>query len=414
MSAAHISRDLAEKRSALAQRGLIALVLLVLAVGFLAAVGGGMFADRQQVVVEVDDIGGALTVGNDVKIKGVIIGRVDTVERRGDVVRLGLQVRGDEADRLPAGVTARVLPATVFGTSFVDLVPPPVPTGERLAAGAVIPQDASSQTLELQDALDRSYDILTSVEPARLSATLGAFADALDGRGEELGSTLESLDSLLGQVQPEIPLIREDLRLLATNMQTVAEIAPELFDATDDSLVAMRTVVEKRAQITSLIAGGSALVTEARRVADDTAQSFVDAIDQSAVIVQTMFDERRGFPETFRALVALSQGGQQVFGNGPFMSTDVYIRVGNAQPYTAADCPRYGPAVGDNCADAAAAGTGSGAADAAAPGEADRALVVELQTLLADLERAGAADPGGVGAMLARPYLGPAAGGDVR
>ena len=45
-----------------------------------------------------------------------------------------------------------------------------------------------------------------------------------------------------------MPLVRSDLRKLATNLEVVDDIAPDLLDATDDGLVTTRTIVAQRSE----------------------------------------------------------------------------------------------------------------------------------------------------------------------
>lgn len=409
MTAGYISRDLEHRRGSLLQRGIATLVVLGLAVvGFVAA-QGGLFSDRVDVAAQVDDIGGALVVGNDVKIRGAIVGRVTSIDARDGGVRLGLSIDPDEADRLPAEVTARILPATVFGTSFVDLVPPERgAAGETLRAGAVIPQDPSTETRELQDALDTSYEILTAVEPARLATTLGAFAEALDGRGESLGSTFVTLDSYLERLEPQLPQVREDLQLLATNLSTIAEISPDLLDALENSFVTTRTIVDRQADLATVLTGGDALVDETQLLVAGNQQALIKALDQSAPIVETLFDQRAGFSKTFDSLVELATIGATSFTDpdagaspGGFLETTVDIVVNTDLPYTGADCAVFGPeqyrAYGPNCG--ATSSTISSPAD-------DAGLVAEIQGLLAQLEAVADADPNGIGDLLTRGFVG--------
>ena len=412
MTAAYISRDLEHRRGSLVQRGLATLVVLGLAVvGFVAA-QGGLFSDRVDVAAQVDDIGGALVVGNDVKIRGAIVGRVTSIDARDGGVRLGLAIDPDEADRLPAEVTARILPATVFGTSFVDLVPPErgaggVATEKTLRTGAVIPQDPSTETRELQDALDTSYEILTAVEPARLATTLGAFAEALDGRGESLGTSLVTLDSYLERLEPQLPQVREDLRLLATNLSTIADISPDLLDALENSFVTTRTIVDRQADLATVLTGGDALVDETQLLVAGNQQALITALDQSAPIVETMFDRRAGFSKTFDALVELSTIGAASFTDpdagasaGGFLETTVDIVVNTDQPYTGADCAVFGPA------DYRAYGPNCGGTSAIAAPVDDAGLVAEIQGLLAQLEAVADADPNGIGDLHTRGFVG--------
>ncbi len=404
-------------RGVLVRRGVVLLVLGAVVSALTTAYARGAFSDDVAVHALVDDAGGALVTGSDVKLDGVIVGRVVDVRaaevpgggalRRGSgttgpgaaegPVRVDLRIDADHADEVPAGVAARVLPATVFGTTFVDLVPPERRTGV-LTAGTAVPQARDAETLELQDALDSSYRVLTAVEPAKLSATLGALATALDGRGEELGETIETVSTYLGRLEPRMPLLREDLALFASTMSTLADTSPQLLDATRDALVTSRTIVEERAQITSLLSGGGALVGEARRAVDAIGDPFVEALDGAAVVVDAMYDERRGLPRSFTSFVNFAAKQSETFSAGSFMSTNVFIKTGDDAPYTAADCPTYGTARGPRCG--GSGGSGSGAAETTSDGDA--ALVAELRGLLAALEDTPA---GGVGDLLARPYL---------
>lgn len=391
-------------RAVLVRRGLVLVVLLVLVGAALAAVSRGALADDTTAHALVDDAGGSLVPGSDVKIDGVIVGRVTAITQEPGAtadgadpsVRIDLRIDERHAGEIPAQVTARVLPATVFGTTYVDLVRP---RGERgtLRAGAVIEQARDAETLELQDTLDSSYRILTAVEPAELSATLGALATALDGRGEQLGGTIETVSGYLGRLEPRLPLLREDLELFAQNMATLAETSPQLLDATRNALVTSRTIVQKRAQLTTLLAGSNALVGEGRRALDAVGDPFVEALDGAAVVVDAMYDERAGLPDSFTSFVDFAAKQAETFSQGSYMSTNVFIKTGDDAPYTGSDCPTYGTARGPRCGGSPGS-TGGGSA--ATPD--DDALVAELRGMLAELE---AAPQGGVAELLGRPYL---------
>lgn len=392
-------------RAVLVRRGLVLVVLLVLVGASLAAVSRGALTDDLTAHAMVDDAGGSLVAGSDVKLDGVIVGRVTSISGATDgggepAVRIDLSIDERHAGQVPAQVTARVLPATVFGTTYVDLVRSAGSSG-TLRAGTAIQQARDAQTLELQDTLDSSYRILTAVEPAELSATLGALATALDGRGEQLGGTIETVSGYLGRLEPRLPLLREDLELFARNMTTLAETSPQLLDATRNALVTSRTIVQKRAQLTTLLAGSNALVGEGERALDAVGDPFVEALDGAAVVVDAMFDERAGLPDSFTSFVDFAAKQAETFSQGSYMSTNVFIKTGDDAPYTAADCPTYGSARGPRCAGSSSSPSAS--SDRGGSNDADDALVAELRGMLAELE---AAPDGGVAELLGRPYLG--------
>lgn len=396
-----IHRDL-DDRGTLVRRAMVLLVVLALVGAFLLAVGRGMFRDEVAVSADIDDIGGSLTTGADVKLHGVIIGRLTSITAHDGGVRLGLRLNRSESQRVPRGVEARILPASVFGTAYVDLVVPTRAEPGHLVANQVIAQDQSTKTLELQDALDSTYRVMSAVKPAELATTLSAVATALDGRGAEIGTTIETLNNYLAKVDPQIPLLRKDLRLLAGSMSTFADVSPDLLDAVHDSLTTSQTIVAKRAQLTAIIAGGTSLVDEGNRLLTDQEQPFVDTITQAATVVDAMHDERAGISSGFRAFVEFANRAAKAFSTGPYMNTDVFIRTGGDAPYTAADCPRFGSAAGDNCPG------GSTSTTSATPSnpDADAALITQMKSLLSDLDASVAANPDGVGALLSQPYLG--------
>jgi phospholipid/cholesterol/gamma-HCH transport system substrate-binding protein len=328
--------------------------LLVLAVLFgclVLAYGRGMFSDRVKLSAVIDDAGGALTVGSDVKSRGVILGEVTSITSAADKVRIGMTVDGDQARRVPRNVQARVLAATVFGTTSVDLVTPDDADSSvtGLQAGQVIHQDRSTRTLELQDTLDSTDRVLTAVEPAKLATTLSSIAGALRGRGAELGGTLRTLESYLERLEPNLPLLQEDLRLAAVSVRALADASPDLLAATDNSLTTTRTITAKRHELAATLTRSHRLVKTADRFLREEKKQIIITLANAAKTFDALYDHRSGLAGGFRSFVTFAERGSEGFSDGPFLHTDVYIKIGGAVPYTAADCPRYGSAAGDNC-----------------------------------------------------------------
>ena len=81
----------------------------------------------------------------------------------------------------------------------------------RSQDGDVIPSDRVETNVELNRILADLFPLLRAVRPADLNATLNALATALGGRGEQLGETLDKLDSYLGAIDDHLPTLRKDL-----------------------------------------------------------------------------------------------------------------------------------------------------------------------------------------------------------
>src|SRR3954471_13267235 len=162
-------------------QGLAFLVVLALLLGLAVASYQKAFTTVAHVTLETDTAGNQLQEASDVKVRGVIVGAVRNVSASADGATIELAIDPTYLDQIPADVSARLLPKTLFGERFVSLELPEQPGQERLANGDVIGEDRSENAIELQRVIDDMLPLLQAVEPQDLSYTLGAVADALRG-----------------------------------------------------------------------------------------------------------------------------------------------------------------------------------------------------------------------------------------
>ena len=281
-------------RQQLARRGVL-VVVGVLVVGVLVSLrSNGTFGQAPHVTAEVATAGGALRSGSDVKMNGVIVGKVKGITRADDgAVSLDLEMSEQDIDHVPANVVARILPATVFGTTYVDLVVHGTPAGDHIAAGDVVQPDKSQGTLELQQALDDIDHIVKALGPGQLASAIGSAAEALDGRGAQLNQSVRSINSYLDRINGRMPAIRSDLSSLASAAGVVDDIAPDLLDATEDTLPFLNTVVTQEAALTSLVSGGTDLADTARGFLSRNQRDLVAWINDTGRFVDAIYDNRR-------------------------------------------------------------------------------------------------------------------------
>ena len=126
---------------------------------------------------------------------------------------------------------------------------PENPSQASLQDGDVIPAERVETNVELQKILANLFPLLRSVQPADLNATLNALATALGGRGEELGETLDKLDSYLGVIDDHLPTLRKDLVLLAEVADTYNVAAPDLIGVLDNLTVTGKTIISQRQEL---------------------------------------------------------------------------------------------------------------------------------------------------------------------
>ncbi|OBF29733.1 mammalian cell entry protein [Mycobacterium sp. ACS4331] len=213
---------------------LLALLLAVL------AVGGGYVAvrelrqqNRTNVVAYFENSNG-IYVGDDVRIRGVTVGRIEAIEPQPTQVKVSFWV--DSAHPVPADAKAVILSPTLVAARAVQLTPP-YRSGPVMVDHAVIDRDRTVVPLEWDDfrtQLERLTETLQPTEPSGVS-TLGGFvstaADNLRGQGPAIRDAVVKLSqvvSALGDHSDDIFTSVKNLSLLVTALQDSTDLIRQL------------------------------------------------------------------------------------------------------------------------------------------------------------------------------------------
>jgi phospholipid/cholesterol/gamma-HCH transport system substrate-binding protein len=228
----------------LAAVGVVAAVAVVV-VGafnqwFTPVVAVRLYADRSGLLMDK---------GNRVELRGVQIGRIgDVTLAPGNRTEITLDLEPSEAARLPVNVAVSIVPATIFGNKYVELAPPAHPAAEYLRAGSVL-DAGSSTTVEVNDVFENLNSLLTAIQPEKLDATLSALAQALNGRGAQIGQTIDQLNQYLPKLNRDLPALQGDMGKTAAVANLYGDVAPELLDLLKNATVTSGTIVDKKAAI---------------------------------------------------------------------------------------------------------------------------------------------------------------------
>ena len=229
------------------RRGLgVAFLVLLLAFGGVVYAGfTKAFTPVDHVTLHASHIGLQLNKRADVKLRGLIVGEVREIGTdEGGGARLELAMEPDKVDVIPRNVTARILPKTLFGEKYVELVPPKNPSGS-LSEGSVIAADSSKVGTELESVLDDVHPLLRTVKPEKLNATLSAMSTALEGRGDRVGDNLVRLNDYLRELEPYVPTLTDDLAELSDVSDIYRESTPDLVRLLENATETGNTVVVK-------------------------------------------------------------------------------------------------------------------------------------------------------------------------
>jgi virulence factor Mce-like protein len=221
------------------------------------------------VSLQAQRIGNQLIIPADVKYEGVLVGRVSHVSSVGDGATLNLQLSKSLAKQIPENVVARILPKTLFGEKYVDLVNPTNAAPSTIPISdlkpAVIKQDDSQTAVELQTVFAKLIPVLRAANPTALSIALSNTAEALQNRGNELGQNLALINSYFSQLNQDLPNIEHDIGALADTASTYADAAPDLLNILRNFSVTAHTFTVKQDPFAQFLAGTAGFANTATR-----------------------------------------------------------------------------------------------------------------------------------------------------
>ena len=231
--------------------GLVLLLVMILIVTACLLNFNKVFKPVEMVTLQTDTVGNQLSKQGDVKVRGVIVGEIKSVESDGQRATVEMAMDPDALSAIPSNVTAMLIPKTLFGERYISLNIPPNPTPRRLQEGDVIGQDRSQNATETEQVLNNLMPVLTAVQPQKLSDTLGAISQALSGRGQQLGGTLVQLNQLLEGTNPSLPDLLAVINRLSPTADIYNAATPDLIGALDNLVTTSRTLVQQRAAFES-------------------------------------------------------------------------------------------------------------------------------------------------------------------
>ncbi|MBB3664847.1 virulence factor Mce-like protein [Prauserella sediminis] len=335
-------------RTALALRGLAVATALVVCTGVLVAGAGDGLRPAPEVTAVLPASAGPVRENSAVQYHGVTVGRLAAV----DGSELRLRMDEEFLGQLPANVRVRVLPRTLFGDQYVDLV---VPRGAEprgtLGADARLRPDTSRRTVQLYSAYTRLYDVITALRPAELQVAISTLADTVRGRGERLGRMIDDADALLTETSPLLETLEQDLDTVARLSSDAEAATPDLLATVDNVASLSATITEERGSIGALLGSGIELTDTGRRVVSDHAQRVVTLAESTRPIADVLARYPDAVGETLDAARFFLHRGARTFATGNF-KIDAALTLDQPFPYTSEDCPRYPGLAGQNCGQA--------------------------------------------------------------
>jgi virulence factor Mce-like protein len=239
----------------------------------------------------------AIYPGDDVRVSGMKVGTISSIEPDGTRARLVMHV--DRNVPIPADARAVIVAQNLVAARYVQLTPAYRSSGPTMRDGAVIPVERTAVPVEWDQVKDQLMRLATELGPnSKVSTTsVGRFidsaADALgDGNGEKLRQTLAQLSGfgrILANGSGNIVDIIKNLQnfvgaLRDSNVQIVQF---------DNRLATLTSVLDdNKSDLDAALTDLSSAVGEVQRFIEGTRGQTSEQISRLADLTQVLVDNK--------------------------------------------------------------------------------------------------------------------------
>jgi phospholipid/cholesterol/gamma-HCH transport system substrate-binding protein len=306
----------------------LATIALLIAAAFradqLPLIGGG-----DTYYAAFSDAGG-LQANDEVRLAGVRVGKVKSIELDGAEVKVELLV--DEGTDLGADTGADIRVKTLLGDMFVML--DPAGSGE-LEPDSTIPLARTTSPYDVVEAFSGLADTADRIDTGQLSKALNTFAAVAEKTPQELRGTLEGLSRLSRNVAARDAQINSLLKNLDDVSGVLADRNTELIKLIKDGDTLFRAVAARRESIHNLLVATQTLSTQLSGLVADTRADLQPALSQLASVVDVLRKNQENLDQSLRLMAPFYRVFANTLGTGPWF--DTYVQ--NIVPVTVPDLP---------------------------------------------------------------------------
>jgi phospholipid/cholesterol/gamma-HCH transport system substrate-binding protein len=275
-------------------------LIVVLVAGLFVAMRAAGEAARTVVVAYFDNSNGVFS-GDDVRIRGVSVGKILKIEP--EPLRSKISFWFDRKYHVPANAKAVILSPQLVTGRAIQLTPP-YSGGPTMGDGAVIPADRTAVPVEWDDLraqLERLTDLLKPAKPGGVS-TLGELintaADNLRGQGASIRDTIIKLSqtvSALGDHSKDIFSTFKNLSTLVTGLHDSADLLEQL----NHNLASVSSVLaDDPNKVGQAAEDLNAVVADVQSFVGDNREALGTASDKLASISKALVDSLDDLKQT--------------------------------------------------------------------------------------------------------------------
>lgn len=255
----------------------------------------------------------SLYEGSDVRVLGVAVGAVESVEPNGTSVKVKMWYDADV--EVPEDADAVIISPSIVGDRFVQLTPV-YTEGPKLDDGATLDMTRTSTPLELDDIYQSLDDLTVALGPegansdGALSELLQTTAENFGGQGEQFNQTIHDLGKLTGTLENNKEELFDTAAELEKFIGTLANNDKIVRDFNASTASVSTLLAEERQELSASLKNLAAAMTDVHGFVKENRALLTKNISGLTKVSQILVKRRTELEEILRvAPLALNNLG---------------------------------------------------------------------------------------------------------
>ncbi len=236
----------------------------------------------------------AIYPGDDVRVSGVKVGSIKSIQAQGTRAKLSLHVDHDVP--IPADAKAVIVAQNLVAARYVQLTPAYRDSGPVMADGTVIPVERTAVPVEWDDVKAQLMRLATELGPkSDVSGTsVGRFIDsaanALEGNGDKLHQTVAQLSGVGRILADGSGNIVDIIRNLQTFVTALRDSNTQIVQFNNRLATLTSVVNDSRSELDAALTNLSTAVGEVQRFIAKTRNQTSEQVARLADVTQNLVD----------------------------------------------------------------------------------------------------------------------------
>ncbi|WP_235677844.1 MCE family protein [Mycolicibacterium sarraceniae] len=238
----------------------------------------------------------AIYPGDEVRVAGVKVGKIESIDAQGTKAKLVLAVDRDVP--IPANAEAVIVAQNLVGARYVQLTPPYEDKGPTMHDGAVIGLDRTAIPVEWDEIKTQLTRLATDLGPSTPGETtpVGRFIDtaatALDGNGEKLRDTIAQLSAVSKTLANGSGNIVDTIKNLQVFVTALRDSNTQIVQF-QDRLASLTSVVDgSRSDIDGALTNLSSAVVDVQRFIAGSRNQTAEQFQRLSSVTKNLADNK--------------------------------------------------------------------------------------------------------------------------